>query len=219
MRLTRLAAAIRVVFLVSVTATFGPFSAPAAAQDVRITPEISTFDLTLNGMPIRIERNQDSEHRLTGDFTKTSRPCPPFCIQPVSVAPGVATVAELEVMEFLKTSVADGKGLLVDSRLPDWFRKGTIPGAVNVPFPALEATNPYRDEILKALGARPTGETWDFSQALDLTLFCNGPWCDQSPHAIRSLLQAGYPPEKLSHYRGGMQSWLLLGLSVYHPTS
>jgi len=45
-------------------------------------------------------------------------------------------------------------------------------------------------------------------------LWCNGPWCGQSPHAIRGLLDLGYPAEKLYYYRGGMQAWQSLGLTV-----
>ena len=211
MRLLRLA----VVFgLAIVTA-----QAPATAQEVRITPETASRTIVVNGAPLVIERIQDTSHRIDPDFAKTSRPCPPFCIHPISAAPGVDTIGEIEVMDFLETKVAAGQGLLIDSRVPEWFQKGTIPGAVNVPFSTLEPTNPYRDEILKALGARQTGSGWDFSNALELTMFCNGPWCDQSPRAIRNLTQAGYPPSKIHYYRGGMQLWMLLGLTVRQPTS
>lgn len=196
------------------------FAAPALAQEVRITPEDSTRTIALpNGRTLTIQRDQDQAAQLTGEFTKTSRACPPFCVQPASAAPGVETMGELEVMDFLEHKVATGQGLLIDSRLPEWYAKGTIPGAVNVPFTTLEASNPYRDEILKALGARQNGGAWDFSGAMELALFCNGPWCSQSPHAIQALTQAGYPPEKLHYYRGGMQLWLLLGLTVDKPTS
>lgn len=44
--------------------------------------------------------------------------------------------------------------------------------------------------------------------------FCNGPQCPQSPTAIRKLLSAGYPPEKILYYRGGMHDWITLGLPV-----
>lgn len=191
---------------------------PAHAESVRITQDIETRTITLNGAEIVIDRIQDSENRLEGDFTRTSRPCPPFCITPMTVAPGVVTLGELEVMDFLEASVAAGEGLLLDSRLPEFFAKGTIPGAINLPFATLDPTNPYRDEILKALGATLTGADWDFSQARQLAIFCNGPWCDQAPRAIRFLLQAGYPTEKLSYYRGGMQVWLQLGLSTHIPS-
>jgi 3-mercaptopyruvate sulfurtransferase SseA len=123
----------------------------------------------------------------------------------------------LEMLAFLETSVAQGTGLVIDSRLPDWFAKGTIPAAVNVPFATLDATNPYRTEILQALGATGAPDDLDFSGAFELVLFSNGPWDDQASRAILNLLDAGYPPEKLHYYRGGMQDWLLLGLTVTMP--
>ncbi|MGA1179662.1 MAG: rhodanese-like domain-containing protein, partial [Marivivens sp.] len=36
----------------------------------------------------------------------------------------------------------------------------------------------------------------------------------QSPTAIRNLLEVGYPAERIFYYRGGMQAWRMLGLSV-----
>ena len=190
---------------------------PSWAEDVRITADIAAKQIVLNGQTINIGRIQNKANVLTGEFTKTSRACPPFCIHPISAGAGVETLGEIEVLAFLENNVAQGTGLLIDSRVPEWFAKGTIPGAVNVPFTTLEPTNPYRDEILKALGGVKTASGWDFSAALDLAMFCNGPWCDQSPRAIRNLTEAGYPPEKLRYYRGGMQLWLLLGLSVQTP--
>jgi rhodanese-related sulfurtransferase len=189
----------------------------ARAQEVRITPDTLQRSFTLNGERIVIRRNQDQEARLDNEFTKTSRPCPPFCIHEMSAAPGVETVGELELMAFLEDHVARGTGLLIDSRVPAWFEKGTIPGAINVPFSTLEPSNPYRDDILKALGAVERSGRLDFSGALDLLMFCNGPWCDQSPRAIRNLIDAGYPAEKIRYYRGGMQLWLMLGLTVQQP--
>lgn len=191
----------------------------ATAQEVMITPDTASASIEINGEMIQIERIQDTSHQLASEFTKTSRPCPPFCIHPIAAAPGVSTVGEIEVISFLETEVAGGTGLLIDSRVPAWFAKGSIPGAVNVPFAALEETNPYRLEIIKALGATQVGDDWNFDSAMQLTLFCNGPWCDQSPRSIRSLLAAGYPAEKINYYRGGMQLWLLLGLTVNTPST
>lgn len=193
-------------------------AAQVAAQDVRLTEELPEVRMVLQGREVVIGRNQDQSATLSGDFTKTSRPCPPFCIHPMQAAPGVETLGELELIAFLQSHVAAGSGVLMDSRLPEWFAKGTIPGAVNVPFATLAPTNPYRDQILAALGGQPrAGGGFDFSGALHLALFCNGPWCDQSPRAIRYLIEAGYPAERLHYYRGGMQNWLLLGLTVIRP--
>lgn len=187
-----------------------------AADEVRITPSLRYVELKINGQTIAIERNQDQEARLTGDFTKTSRACPPFCIHPMEAAPGVETVGELELIDFLQDRVEIGRGLLVDARVPSWFEKAAIPGAVNIPFTVLEEkNNPYLDKILAALGAREiVADVWDFTDAMELVLYCNGPWCDQSPRAIRNLISVGYPAEKLFYYRGGMQNWLLMGLST-----
>jgi len=193
------------------------FAVPATAQDVRITPDMLNMALEIRGKTVVIERIQDKANKLTNDFTKTSRACPPFCIHPMEAAPGIETVGELELIDYLSDYVAQGRGLLIDSRLPDFYTKGTIPGAVNLPFATVDESNPYRDEILKALGATQSGSGWDFSQALDLLAFCNGPWCDQSPRMLTNLLGVGYPAEKLRYYRGGMQNWLLLGLSVEIP--
>jgi rhodanese-related sulfurtransferase len=192
----------------------------AGAQDVRITQELPYFELDDGKRFIVIERNQDQEARITDAFAKTSRPCPPFCIHPMSAGEGVETVGELELMEFLEDHVSAGTGYLVDSRLENWFRSGTIPGSVNIPFNLFEnpASNPFFAPVLTSLGAKKGADgAWDFSQAKELCLFCNGPWCDQSPRAIRNLLDVGYPAEKLHYYRGGMQNWLMLGLSVEVP--
>ncbi|MGV6848496.1 MAG: rhodanese-like domain-containing protein [Marinibacterium sp.] len=190
----------------------------AAAQDVRLTEDTATKEFEIRGKTITISRIQDQSNVLTGDFAKTSRPCPPFCIHPMQAAPGVVTVGELELLDFMEKSVVPGDGLLIDSRVPAFFKKGSIPGAINVPFTTLEDSNPYRDEIIKALGAVETDDGgFDFSGVKSLMLFCNGPWCDQSPRAIRNLIAAGYPADKLFYYRGGMQVWRLLGLTVNQP--
>jgi rhodanese-related sulfurtransferase len=131
---------------------------------------------------------------------------------------GVETIGELELISFLEKEVATGAGVLIDARLPEWFAKGSIPGAVNLPFATLDATNPFRNDILMALGAVPTGgNDFDFTNAVHLTLFCNGVWSDQALRGLQALRAAGYPAEKLSYYRGGMQDWQILGLTVAMP--
>ena len=195
--------------------------ADGLAQEVKITQNLSEFEFAIGGKIHRIIRNQDTSHRLTNSFSKTSRKCPPFCIHPMIAAPGIETVGELELMDFLKQLVEPGKGLLIDARIQKFFEKGTIPGAVNIPFTLFSAEqNPYIDKIHAVLGGvRKADGKWDFSNALDLMLFCNGPWCDQSPRALKDLIKAGFPAQKLYYYRGGMQNWQSLGLTVELPTS
>lgn len=202
---------------ISIAALLLPFGFAAHAQDVSITPDWARAEFVINGQDVLIERDQNQDAVIDPSFAKTSRACPPFCIHPMSGGEGVATVGEIEVIDFIDNYVEEGTGLLLDSRIPSWFAKGSIPGAVNLPFTALEPDNKYRDEILQALGGVKSGEDWDFSAATELLLFCNGPWCDQSPRAIQNLLTAGYPAEKIRYYRGGMQVWLLLGLTTAQP--
>lgn len=191
------------------------------ASEVSITPDLPKVEGTLNGKKILIQRNQDARNTVNPAFAKTSRPCPPFCIQPAVLAPGVATIGEVEVVQYLQKMIAgDDTILVVDSRTPDWVKRGTIPGAKNIPWTQLSpSANPFTiSEILgNEFGAREAEGLWDFSRAKTLILFCNGMWCGQSPNNIRNLLRFGYPAHKIKWYRGGMQAWEILGLSTVKP--
>lgn len=189
----------------------------ATAQDVRLTEDLPYVDIKYGNQTIRVERIQNQENVLSGAFAKTSRPCPPFCIHAMNVAPGVKTIGELELIDFMLTDLKDGNGLLVDARTPDWYGKGTIPGSVNIPFTVFtaDAKDPAFQKAVAKCGVstKPDG-SMDFAKAKKLLMFCNGPWCDQSPRAIKGLMRHGYPPEKLLYYRDGIQMWQLLGLTT-----
>jgi rhodanese-related sulfurtransferase len=190
------------------------------AQDVWITPDLPFFEFQSGGEFHFIERDQDNEARIVDIYTKTSRACPPFCIQPMVIAEGVKTVGEVELLKFIEDRVESGEGFLIDARVESFFVNGTIPGAVNLPFNMFDASdsNPFLDQLLLLLGGelQATSE-WSFDNAAHLLLFCNGPWCGQSPRAINNLLELGYPADRLYYYRGGMQSWASMGLSVVLP--
>jgi rhodanese-related sulfurtransferase len=190
--------------------------------EVKITADIPFLDVNHQGQVIRIQRSQDKHYKVTNSFAKTSRKCPPFCIRPIKIAKGIETVGEIELLAFLKNEVRTEVGLLVDARLKDWHVKGTIPGSVSIPFTMF--TGGLKDintvSLLELLGAREgEDDTWIFDEAVKLMLFCNGPWCGQSPKAIKALLKLGYPAEKIFWYRGGMQAWLSFGLTVIKPKS
>jgi len=185
------------------------------ALEVNIAKEIASVETQHNGQTVVIQRIQDTSNRLVDDFSKTSRPCPPFCLQPIHVADGVKTIGELELLDFLKEDVPAGTGLLIDARMPQWFNAETIPGSINIPFVVMSADNSFMPDILKVMGATQNAKKqWDFKQAKSLVLFCNGPWCGQSPRAIKGLLSYGYPAEKIHYYRGGMNLWRLMGLTT-----
>ena len=195
------------------------FILPAAwaAGEVNITPNMANVDIVYQGKKIRIERNQNQDYKLTNSFSKTSRKCPPFCIQPTKVAPDVETVSEIDLLYFLMTRVKDKTGLLIDARVESFYTKGTIPGSVNIPFTTFtkETTDPALAAALKQIGVKESGlGDLDFTNAKPLILWCNGPWCGQSPRAIKGLLALGYPPSLLYYYHGGMQMWQILGFTT-----
>jgi len=207
------------LFYLLVFITIGVASA-SQAHEVNISDHLPHVDVMYDSERIRIERIQDTENLLNNSFAKTSRKCPPFCIQPLKAAPGVTTVSELELLDFLMTDAKKGQGLLVDARTDSWYKKGTIPGSINIPFTIFISPDddPVMIKIFKAIGGVPNAQgSWDFSAGKKLLVFCNGPWCQQSIRAIKGLMRHGYPPEKLYYYRGGMQSWQSLGLTTVVP--
>lgn len=213
----------------------------ALAVDVKIAEGRDSVTVQHHGKPFVIQRDQDPNHIVDAAWGKTSRKCPPFCLQPNVPLPGIHAVGELEVLDFMEQMVNTGKGVLIDSRLPSWYMAGTIPGSVNIPFTVFGEIPTAADveKAFKLLGAvrRPNvggfrrslernfgdwfGEHktayWDFTDAKEIVLWCNGPWCGQSPRAIKNLVNLGYPAERIHYYRGGMQMWKVLGFPTVVP--
>ena len=189
---------------------------------VKITPELEGIDVAHGGKTIRIQRNQDQSNQIHPAFQRTSRSCPPFCIQPVRMPEGVETIGEVEMLDYLqRASRGDKSILIIDSRGPKWLQRGTIPGSVNIHYKQLSTKaspeSAVADILVNRFDAERSEEFWDFRFAKTLVLFCNGAWCGQSPTNIRTLLRLGYPPSKLKWYRGGMQSWEAAGLTTVVP--
>jgi len=115
-------------------------------------------------------------------------------IAPMTLAPGVRTVGELEVLEHLRSG-----GACVDCRQPHYLADGTIPGAVGIP---------HQDVVARRAELDPDEPT---------VLFCNGPQCTATPRAVKALLAAGHPAGALLYYRGGIHDWVTLGLPLWRP--
>lgn len=192
---------------------------------VKITPSLASVDVIHKGKKVRIQRAQDKEHLIQTPYNKTARGCPPFCIQPMQVVPGVETIGELEMLGYLKrVANGDRSVMVVDSRTPDWIRRGTIPGSVNIPWNKINvdvgdfeigtSAETLEGIMENEFGAAATATGWDFSKAKTLVLFCNGMWCPQSSINIKTLTKLGYPASRLKWYRGGMQDWVSVGLTT-----
>lgn len=211
----------RLITGLALIALFGPAAADGTAPPrVGITPELARVEVLHKGEKVVITRRQDPASRVNPAYAKTARDCPPFCIQPIRIAPGVETIGELELLDYLARAADPANGVLViDSRTPDWVADGTIPGAVNIPWTRLSpgaGADPFdiAEIFEQRFGAIAQEGFWNFSSARTLVLFCNGNWCGQSPTNIRTLLNFGYPAHKIKWYRGGMQAWESLGLTV-----
>jgi len=207
------------LFIAAVALTLSFSASMAADLKVKITPDIASVTVKHNGKDVTIQREQKKDATVIPAFAKTSRPCPPFCIQPAVLAPGVETIAEVEVLDYLKRmNGGDDSILVIDSRTPDWVKRGTIPGAINIPWTTLNISksDPFTivDTLEKHFNVKAQEDLYDFSNAKTLVMFCNGMWCGQSPNNIKSLLKIGYPSHKIKWYRGGMQDWAILGLTT-----
>lgn len=210
------------------------------ALDVKLTSDQDFIEVIHQSKLIKVQRIQDQDHRLEGGFAKTSRKCPPFCIQPMLAGEGVKTIGQLELFEFMESELLDETGVIIDARTPAWWQRGTIPGSINIPFTVFSLDPDDSDliDMMKVLGAKRRGDVsgitrtieefglmggnekndlWDFTSAKSVVLWCNGMWCGQSPRAVQGLLELGYPGEKILYYRGGMQVWQSLGLTVVVP--
>ena len=186
-----------------------------SGRKVYIEPDVLSVEVLHEGEPITIMREQSLDSHIVEFFRPTYRgkiqPMHPFDPH------AVETIGELDVIEYLQRIAAgEDSILLVDSRTPAWVKRGTIPGSVSIPFTEFKSSERAM-EILEDRFDVILAEAWDFSQAKTLVMFCNGIWCPQSPAAIRRLLAMGYPAAKIKHYRGGMQNWFALGLTVVYP--
>ncbi len=110
-------------------------------------------------------------------------------LQPLQPVPGIPTVGELEIADLVEAGAQ-----LVDTRVPDSRSGITIAGAINVPH----------DQVLERRA--------DLDPERVSILFCNGPQCPQTPDALRTLRESGYPVDRLAYYRGGMHDWITLAM-------
>ena len=183
---------------------------------VKITKDISYVMTEDSGVAVKVQRIQDPNYHLTDDYTKTSRSCPPFCVQETKIDKDIQNIAELELLTFMEKQVKSNTGLIVDARLSSWYETETIPSAISLPFSKMQnASKEEAEAIFKTLGMEINQDkTWNFDKVKELAIFCNGVWCEQSKHLVTALLKYDYPKEKLFYYRSGFQGWKLLGLTT-----
>lgn len=106
---------------------------------------------------------------------------------------GPVKVAKEDLVDyaFVRKLVDQGGGnfMLIDSRPLPRFQQGTIPGAVNVPYPAW-------DKFVNRLPA---------DKNTLLVFFCQGVTCQMSPLSQRKAIALGYKNTKV--YHAGVPEW------------
>ncbi|MHC5656306.1 rhodanese-like domain-containing protein [Stappia sp.] len=195
MKTTRMPAPTRhnaCLFALGLGLWLGAGFAPASAEDaLQITPDVTSVTIETEDGPVDITRTRNDMQLIGG------------VLQPLIPVPGVHPAGELEVL----AALGDENARVVDMRTTEWRVKATIPGSIHIPYTEVAMR-------LDELGCSGEQGKWDCSGALEVFAFCNGPACPQSPTAIKAMVREGFPPEKIHYYRGGMQDWIVLGLTT-----
>jgi len=184
-------------------------------RPVYITPgvlEVEAIDPNTEDKVI-VKRNQDRSARIDRSYSKTTRgkihKMHPFG------GYGVETIGELEVIDYIQDLNNNDKLLIIDSRSKPWYEiNGHIPLSINIPSKIFKNQERIAEYFEDTFGVILDGLLPDYTYAKTLVIYCNGVWCGKTPDAIRHLLKYGYPASKIKYYRGGMQSWKSLGLTV-----
>ncbi len=201
---------------ITVTALSLCLLAAGAQAESLIKDGMKEFTVTLNGETCKIGRNQTKGNKVHALYETTDRGRP----QPISLAPGIETLGELEFIEYMQKAQKDPNIIIVDTRTEGWHRNLRIPCTVNVPYTQLNDDKFVAlSTVIEEFGVTENDdETLDFTKAKTIVGYCNGFWCGQTPGmfvgAKYSLKNIGYPVEKLKYYCGGMQAWTALGMTV-----
>jgi rhodanese-related sulfurtransferase len=106
---------------------------------------------------------------------------------------GPVKVAKQDLVDFAfvqkLVEQRSGNFMLIDSRPLPRFQQGTIPGAVNVPYPSW-------DKVVNRLPADKNAQ---------LVFFCQGVTCQMSPLSQRKAIALGYKNTKV--YHEGVPEW------------
>ncbi len=121
-------------------------------------------------------------------------------IVPPSAAKGDAPFIAIDMAELEFNSRS---AIFVDTREPEEFECGTIPGSINIPFDSLPDGDleKYFDSALGGI-----------AKDSPVITLCSGDECDLSLHMARNLQAFGYT--NVSIFFGGAREWENSGLEI-----
>ena len=107
-------------------------------------------------------------------------------------AQDVALAADIEVVDrfVVEAALTEESALLVDARFPFQYRKGRLPGAINVPFDTEDLETLMQPYDLEA----------------PMIVYCSNPECNAASVLATALSDLGF--EHLRVYDGGWDEWL-----------
>lgn len=117
---------------------------------------------------------------------------------------GIRFIALAETEDlFAQKMQGTGGPLFIDSRRPDDFAAGHIPGALNIP-----------QERVQHLGKREAGPDWagtfGFPGGQTLVIYCEGGDCQTSISLAKIIRDQGYQDIRI--FSGGWAEWSAAGL-------
>lgn len=121
-------------------------------------------------------------------------------IVPPNAAPGDPPFIGIDVAEL---EFSSDNAVFVDTREPEVFECGTIPGSINIPFDYLPD-----GDMEKYLDSALGGIARDHV----IITYCSGEECDLSLHLARNLQALGY--SRVSIFFGGSREWERFGLEI-----
>lgn len=195
-------------------ALIGAISASAVSAQ-----QTTGASFTFQGQEKTISQASRIDGQAVSRFYDLGAGCDGLCIAPDSAAAGVETITENAVIDFMANEVASGTGLLIDSRDQSARALGFLPTSANMPHVLFTPDNPLLSEIFTALGARSLLGAYNFTDAMTLVVYDAGPTTLDAHNLINAMIAEGYPTDKIKYYRGGMQVWSSLGLTIEGTSS
>ena len=102
--------------------------------------------------------------------------------------------------EQVRSILADGSAIVVDTRSASEFAAGHLPGARNIQTRADGPAPQYVEAIERLVGGH---------KGAALVLYCNGPFCKRTRSLGRHLVEAGF--SNVRRYQLGIPVWRALG--------
>ena len=123
-----------------------------------------------------------------------------FVAKPPVELPKEMLISTADVEKLVGAGPEKGRYFLYDSRPAPRFQEGTIPTAVNLPFPAFDK---MADKVLPA------------DKKTLIVFFCSGVTCNMSPGSATKAQKLGYTNIKV--YKEGMPEWSVKNYSAITP--